>query len=168
VGPNRDTASGKRAFRAGSHFPTRRLDGYPKTTEIGFERPLTDIIWAETKGFRHSYPYNERSQAAIERKNSIGICATGGAACHRCWAGLSLAALFDSRSNGPRGLLGWSWIGVQAVRARGRVAALAAVSGPAVGLAVVDRSLFDLLTYQFRCLCDYSSSSMSGPFTRTL
>jgi hypothetical protein len=37
---------------------------------------------------------------------------------------------------------------VQAVQARGRVAELAAVSGPAVGLVVVDRSLFDLLTYQ--------------------
>lgn len=50
------------------------------------------------------------------------------------------------------GLLGWSRTGVQAVQARGRVAALAAVSGPAVGLVVVDRSLFDLFTYQFRCL----------------
>jgi hypothetical protein len=37
---------------------------------------------------------------------------------------------------------------VQAVQARGRVAELAAGSGPAVGLVVVDRSLFDLLTYQ--------------------
>ena len=37
---------------------------------------------------------------------------------------------------------------MQAVQARGRVAELAAVSGPAVGLVVVDRSLFDLLTYQ--------------------
>jgi hypothetical protein len=37
---------------------------------------------------------------------------------------------------------------VQAVQARGRVAELAAVSGRAVGLVVVDRSLFDLLTFQ--------------------
>ncbi len=56
--------------------------------------------------------------------------------------------LFDSSSNGPRGLLGWSRIGAQAVRARGRVPALAAVSGPAVGLVVVDRSLFGLLACQ--------------------
>lgn len=44
----------------------------------------------------------------------------------------------DSGSNGPRGLLGWSRIGAQVVRARarGRVLALAAVSGPAVGFVV--------------------------------
>ena len=58
--------------------------------------------------------------------------------------GLNLAALFDSGSNGPPGLLGWSRIGVRVVRARGRVPvrvpervpALAAVSVPAVGLVV--------------------------------
>jgi NAD(P)-dependent dehydrogenase (short-subunit alcohol dehydrogenase family) len=70
------------------------------------------------------------------------------AACQRCSAGPSLAALFDSSSSVPRGLLGWSRIGAQAVRARGTVPALAAVSGPAVGLVVVDRSLFALLACQ--------------------
>src|SRR6266852_6156303 len=56
--------------------------------------------------------------------------------------------LQSTSSSVPRGLLGWSRIGAQAVRARGRVPALAAESGPAVGLVVVDRSLFGLLACQ--------------------
>ncbi len=73
---------------------------------------------------------------------------TGGGGMQRCSAGPTLAALFDSSSSVPRGRLYWSRIGAQAVRARGRVPALAAVSGPAVGLVVVDRSLFGLLACQ--------------------
>src|SRR5437879_11056351 len=55
----------------------------------------------------------------------------------------SRSVLISARCSAEAGLLGWSRIGAQAVQARGRVPALAAVSGPAVGLVVVDRSLFD-------------------------
>src|SRR5258708_14339629 len=54
----------------------------------------------------------------------------------------SRSVLIRARCSAEAGLLGWSRIGAQAVQARGRVPALAAVSGPAVGLVVVDRSLF--------------------------
>src|SRR5713101_1960299 len=60
----------------------------------------------------------------------------------------SRRVLIRGRFRAEPGLLGWSRIGAQAVQARGRVPALAAVSGPAVGSVVVDRSLFDHLTYQ--------------------
>jgi hypothetical protein len=102
----------------------------------------TALVGRKTNAFN---PLTVITSAPRRQVSSIGICATGGTACHRCSAGPSLAAIFDSSSNGPRGLLGWSRIGAQAVRARGRVPALAAVSGPAVGLVVVDRSLFGLL-----------------------
>ena len=60
----------------------------------------------------------------------------------------SRSVLIRTRYRVEAGLLGWSPIGAQAVQARGRVPALAAVSGPAVGLVVVDRSLFGLLACQ--------------------
>ena len=56
---------------------------------------------------------------------------------------ISRSVLIRAKRSAEAGLLGWSRIGAQAVQARGRVPALAAVSGPAVGLVVVDRSLFD-------------------------
>jgi hypothetical protein len=61
---------------------------------------------------------------------------------------ISRNVLIRAKRSAQAGLLGWSRIGAQAVQARGRVPALAAVPGPAVGLVVVDRPLFDLLTYQ--------------------
>src|SRR5713226_8836055 len=56
---------------------------------------------------------------------------------------ISRSVLIRAKRSAEAGLLGWSRIGAQAVQARGRVPALAAVSGPAVGLVVVDSSLFD-------------------------
>ena len=56
---------------------------------------------------------------------------------------ISRNVLIRAKRRAEAGLLGWSRIGAQAVQARGPVPALAAVSGPAVGLVVVDRSLFD-------------------------
>src|SRR6266478_1375752 len=58
---------------------------------------------------------------------------------------ISRSVLIRTRYRAEAGLLGWSRIGAQAVQARGRVPALAAVSGPAVGLVVVDRSFLILL-----------------------
>src|SRR6266849_9086308 len=57
----------------------------------------------------------------------------------------SPSVLIRARCRAEAGLLGWSRIGAQAVQARGRVPALAAVSGPAVGLVVVDRSFLILV-----------------------
>src|SRR5438445_1627749 len=58
---------------------------------------------------------------------------------------ISRSVLIRTRYRAEAGLLGWSRIGAQAVQARGRVPALAAVSGPAVGLVVVDRSFLILV-----------------------
>src|SRR5216684_1108705 len=64
----------------------------------------------------------------------------------------SRSVLIRTMYRAEAGLLGWSPIGAQAVQARGRVPALAAVSGPAVGLVVVDRSLFDTCRAEtYRC-----------------
>src|SRR5438445_13872140 len=58
---------------------------------------------------------------------------------------ISRSVLIRTRYRAEAGLLGWSRIGAQAVQARGRVPALAAVSGPAVGLVVVGRSFLILV-----------------------
>src|SRR5260370_11927956 len=58
---------------------------------------------------------------------------------------ISRSVLIRTRYRAEAGFLGWRRSGAQAVQAGGRVPALAAVSGPAVGLVVVDRAFLILV-----------------------